>query len=138
MKQGLLIAGLFLLAGCAEVKYSQVIAHPAPDVLTGYWQSVGPQSELLSPEAMATLVVMSDGTTLDCRQWQRVIAVQGKLTRQTDSERWQNITEKEDVYSLSPRDNQLKYAGMTLQRVNQPTRECAQALQAVAEKPSLP
>jgi len=142
MKQGLLIAGLLLLAGCAEVtKYSDVIAHPAPAGLTGYWQSVGPQSELISPEALASLVVMPDGTTLDCRQWQRVIAVPGKLSLKAGSERWQNITKKGEVYSLSQHDNQLNYAGMTLQRVSKPTSECTQALQAlqvVTEQQALP
>jgi len=132
MKQGLLIAGLFLLAGCTGVKeYSDVIAHPAPAGLTGYWQSVGPQSELISPEARASLVVMPDGTTLDCRQWQRVIAVSGKLSSKSGSDSWQNITEKDDVYSLTPHDNQLSYAGMTLQRVSKLTSECTQALQAL-------
>ncbi|MCS3431508.1 lipoprotein YedD [Klebsiella sp. BIGb0407] len=132
MKQGLLIAGLLLLAGCAEVKeYSDVIAHPAPAGLTGYWQSVGPQSELISPEAQASLVVTPDGTTLDCRQWQRVIAVSGKLSLKSDGESWQNRTEKGDIYSLAPHDSQLRYAGMTLQRVSKLTSECTQALQTL-------
>ena len=142
MKQGLLIAGLLLLAGCAEVKeYSDVIAHPAPAGLTGYWQSVGPQSELISPEARASLVVMLDGTTLDCRQGQRTIAVSGKLSLKSGSDRWQNITEKDDIYALSQRDNQLRYAGMTLQRVGKLTSECTQALQdlqGVTEQQPLP
>lgn len=135
MKQGLLIAGLLLLAGCAEVKeYSGVVAHPAPAGLTGYWQSVGPQSVLISPETRASLVVMPDGTTLDCRQWQRVTAVSGKLSLESDSDSWKNMTENGDIYSLALHDNQLKYAGMTLQRVNNLTSECAQALQTVTEK----
>ncbi len=138
MKQGSLIAALFLLAGCAEVKeYSGVIAHPAPVGLTGYWQSVGPQNELISPEARASLVIMPDGTTLDCRQWQRVIALSGKLSLKSDGESWQNMTEKDDIYSLALHDNQLKYAGMTLQRVSKLTNECAQALQAVSAKQPL-
>jgi len=139
MKQGVLITGLLLLVGCAGVKdYSEVIAHPAPADLTGYWQSVGPQSELVSPEALATLVVKPDGETLDCRQWQRVIAVPGKLTRQAEGQRWLNITEQQDVYSLARQDNQLKYAGMTMQRVSKPTMECAKALQAITEPQPTP
>lgn len=135
MKQGSLIVGLLLLAGCAGVKeYSDVIAHPAPAELTGYWQSVGPQSELISPEAQASLVIMADGTTLDCRQWQRVIPVSGKLSLKSDNESWQNITEEGDIYALAPQDNQLKYAGMTLQRVSKLTNECAKALQTVTEQ----
>lgn len=138
MKQGLLIVGIFLLAGCAKVKeYSGVIAHPAPTELTGYWQSVGPQSELISPEARVSLVVMPDGTTLDCRQWQRVIALSGKLSLKSDGESWQNMTEKGDIYSLVPHDSQLKYAGMTLQRVSKLTSECARALQTMTEKQPL-
>ena len=139
MKQGLLITGLLLLVGCTGVKeYSQVLAHPAPADLTGYWQSVGPQGELVSPDAQATLVVMSEGKTLDCRQWQRVIAVPGKLTRPAEHDRWLNITEQGDAYPLRLQHNQLKYAGMTLQRVTQLSQECAQALQTTAEKPPLP
>lgn len=142
MKQGLLIAGLLLLTGCAGVKeYSDVIAHPAPSGLTGYWQSIGPQSELISPEAQASLIVMPDGTTLDCRQWQRTIAVSGKLFLKSGSDRWQNITEQGDIYSLAPHDNQLKYAGMTLQRVSKLTSECTQALQdlqVATEQQALP
>ena len=135
MKRGLLITGLLLLVGCSGVKeYSEVITHPAPANLTGYWQSTGPQSELVSPDAIASLVVMPDGETFDCRQWQRVIAVPGKLTRKASDDSWLNITEKEEVYTLSLDDNQLNYAGMTLQRVSKLTSECAQALSAVAKK----
>lgn len=101
MKQGLLITGLLLLVGCTGVKdYAEVIAHPSPAELTGYWQSAGPQSELVSPQAQASLVVIPDGTTLDCRQWQRVIAVSGKLTRRAEGARWLNITEQGDIYPL--------------------------------------
>lgn len=139
MKQGLLITGLLLLVGCAEVRdYSQVVAQPAPAELTGYWQSVGPQSELVSPEAQATLVVMADGKTLDCRQWQRVIALPGKLTRQAASEHWQNITANREIYPLTWQNNQLEYAGMTLQRVSQLSRECALALKTAAAPQGLP
>lgn len=131
IKHGLLAAGLGLLAGCADVNYSETIAHPAADELTGYWQSVGPQSELVSPDARASLAIMPDGTTFECRQWQRVIAVQGKLIQNPGSSRWKNITEKQDLYGLALRDGELKYAGMTLQRVRALTPECTEALQAV-------
>lgn len=132
IKKGLLAAGLGLLAGCADVNYSETVAQPAADELTGYWQSVGPQSELVSPEAQASLVIMPDGTTFECRQWQRVIAVQGKLMHNPGSSRWKNITEKQDLYGLALGDGNLKYAGMTMQRVRGLTPECTQALQAVA------
>lgn len=135
MKQGLLITGLLLLVGCTGVKdYAEVIAHPSPAELTGYWQSAGPQSELVSPQAQASLVVIPDGTTLDCRQWQRVIAVSGKLTRRAEGARWLNITEQGDIYPLAQHDNQLQYGGMTLQRVSKLTPECAQALQAINQQ----
>jgi hypothetical protein len=29
---------------------------------------------MMSPDAIASLIVTKDGDTLDCRQWQRVIA----------------------------------------------------------------
>ena len=34
----------------------------------------------MSPEAIASLVITKEGDTLDRRQWQRVIALPGKLT----------------------------------------------------------
>ena len=132
IKQGLLAIGLGLLAGCADVNYSETAAQLAADELTGYWQSVGPQSELLSPDAQASLAIMPDGTTFECRQWQRVIAVQGKLTHNSSRSRWKNITEKQGQYGLALRDGKLRYAGMTMQQVSTLTPECAEALLAVA------
>ncbi|VEC16453.1 putative lipoprotein [Citrobacter portucalensis] len=78
----LAIVGVFLaLTGCAEVEnYNDVVKTPAPAGLEGYWQSKGPQRSLVSPEAIASLVITKEGDTLDCRQWQRVIALPGKLT----------------------------------------------------------
>ncbi|MBS0846960.1 lipoprotein YedD [Citrobacter sp. JGM124] len=139
MKQGLLITGLLLLVGCTGItEYADVIPHPAPADVAGYWQSVGPQSELVSPEALATLVVMADGETLDCRQWQRVIAVPGKLTRKRQDEGWLNITEQQDIYPLALNNNQLAYGGMTLQRVSKLTPECALALEQATEAQRTP
>jgi DNA-binding transcriptional regulator of glucitol operon len=61
--------------GCVQVdNYSEVVKAPAPAGLEGYWQSKGPQSEMMSPDAIASLIVTKEGDTLDCRQWQRVIA----------------------------------------------------------------
>ena len=72
------IAGVLLaLTGCVQVdNYQDVIKHPVPAHLAGYWQSKGPQSKMVSPEAIATLVVTEEGDTLDCRQWQRVFKEQ--------------------------------------------------------------
>lgn len=64
--------------------YNDVVKTPAPAGLEGYWQSKGPQRKLVSPEAIASLVVTKEGDTLDCRQWQRVIALPGKLTMLSD------------------------------------------------------
>ena len=75
----LAIVGVFLaLTGCAEVEnYNDVVKTPAPAGLEGYWQSKGPQRSLVSPEAIASLVITKEGDTLDCRQWQRVLALRG-------------------------------------------------------------
>ena len=78
MKQ-LVFAGMVVaLAGCVQVDhYDDVVKAPAPAGLEGYWQSKGPQSEMMSPDAIASLIVTKNGDTLDCRQWQRVIATPG-------------------------------------------------------------
>ncbi|PVJ85925.1 lipoprotein, partial [Salmonella enterica subsp. enterica serovar Newport] len=97
-----------------------------------YWQSKGPQRKLVSPEAIASLVVTKEGDTLDCRQWQRVIALPGKLTMLSDD--LTNVTVKRELYEIERDGNTLEYDGMTLQRVARPTPECAAAL----EKTPLP
>ena len=127
MKKLAIVAALLTLAGCAQITdYSAVVKAPAPAGLAGYWESVGPQSALVSPEAMGSLIVTRDGDTLDCRQWQRVIAVPGKLMLR-DSDVY-NVTDKLDVYAVKRDGNTLKYDGMTLQRADRPTVECAAAL----------
>ncbi|EOC0585529.1 lipoprotein [Cronobacter sakazakii] len=121
---GLMMLGL---SGCVQVEnYNEVVKTPPPAGMAGYWQSKGPQSELVSPEAIASLVVTPAGDTLDCRQWQRVIALPGKLMRRDDT--LYNVTNKLEVYKLSREGDTLEYAGMTLERVNSPTPECADFL----------
>lgn len=127
MKKRWVIGALLVLSGCAQVEdYEAVIKHPAPAGLAGYWQSEGPQSELVSPEAIASLIVTPEGDTLDCRQWQRVIAVPGKLSQRGDELR--NITQENDSYRITRSGDRLEYDGMTLQRVEKPTAQCAQPL----------
>ncbi|WP_058911190.1 lipoprotein YedD [Entomohabitans teleogrylli] len=127
MKKLATVAALLVLSGCAQVNdYRQVVKAPAPSGLAGYWQSQGPQSALVSPEAIASLIVTEQGDTLDCREWQRVIALPGKLT--IDDGELVNVTEKLDVYPIERTHATLSYDGMTLQRVERPTAACAQAL----------
>lgn len=127
MKKVAIVGALLVLAGCAEVEnYNDVVKTPAPAGLEGYWQSKGPQRKLVSPEAIASLVVTKEGDTLDCRQWQRVIALPGKLTMLSDD--LTNVTVKRELYEIERDGNTLEYDGMTLQRVARPTPECAAAL----------
>lgn len=107
--------------------YNDVVKTPAPAGLEGYWQSKGPQRKLVSPEVIASLVVTKEGDTLDCRQWQRVIALPGKLTMLSDD--LTNVTVKRELYEIERDGNTLEYDGMTLQRVARPTPECAAALE---------
>lgn len=124
MKKIAMMAGLLALSGCVQVdRYEDVIKHPVPAELAGYWQSKGPQSELVSPEAIATLVVTKEGDTLDCRQWQRVVAVPGKIMLRSDD--YYNVTRKLDIYPLDREGSAIEYDGMILQRVDRPTVECA-------------
>ncbi|WP_449555308.1 lipoprotein YedD [Lelliottia amnigena] len=127
MKKIVMVGALLALTGCVQVdNYQDVIKHPVPAHLAGYWQSTGPQSKLVSPQAIATLVVTEEGDTLDCRQWQRVVAVPGKIMLRSDD--FYNVTRKLDIYHLEREGNTLEYDGMELQRVDRPTVECAQYL----------
>jgi hypothetical protein len=127
MKKVAILGALLALTGCVQVEnYQAVVKHPAPAGLAGYWQSNGPQSALVSPEAMASLIVTPEGDTLDCRQWQRVIAVPGKLMLSGND--LKNVTRKLEIYGVERDGNQLEYAGMILKRVDRPTSECAEAL----------
>ncbi|AFJ46642.1 lipoprotein YedD [Shimwellia blattae] len=123
MKKIAILATVLALGGCVQVdNYQQVVKVPAPQGIAGYWQSTGPQSKLVSPEAIASLLVTPEGDTLDCRQWQRVIAVPGKLMRRGDD--LYNVTSKLEIYDISPDGASLDYAGMTLHKVDRLTGEC--------------
>lgn len=137
MKKLAMVAALMTLAGCVQVdNYKDVVKVPAPEGLVGYWQTKGPQRSLVSPEAIGSLIVTRDGDTLDCRQWQRTIAVPGKLMLRGDD--LYNVTEKRDVYSVDREDGTLEYDGMTLQRVDRPTIECIAALEKKPLASALP
>lgn len=137
MKKLAIVGALLVLAGCAEVQhYNDVVKTPAPAGLAGYWQSKGPQRALVSPEAIASLIVTKEGDTLDCRQWQRVIAVPGKLTMLSGD--LTNVTVKRELYEIDRDGNTLDYDGMTLQRVDRPTLECAEVLKKTPLSTPLP
>ncbi len=106
MKQ-LVFAGMVVaLAGCVQVDhYDDVVKAPAPAGLEGYWQSKGPQSEMMSPDAIASLIVTKEGDTFDCRQWQRVIAQPGKLMNR-DNQIY-NVTASLDIYPIEREGNTL-------------------------------
>lgn len=127
MKNVALVAALLALSGCVQVDdYTAVVKTPAPADLVGNWQSKGPQSSLVSPEAIGSLIITADGDTLDCRQWQRVIAVPGKLTLRSGT--LYNITAKREIYDIEREGSTLEYDGMTLEKVDRPTQECADYL----------
>lgn len=129
MKKYALAAALLAMSGCAQVdNYKDVVKAPAPAGLAGYWQSQGPQSKLVSPEAIASFIVTEKGDTLDCRQWQRVIALPGKLMLRGGD--LYNVTEKLEIYGVERTGDRLEYAGMELQRVQRPTQECTDFLKA--------
>lgn len=133
MKNWMLIATL-ALSGCAQIDdYDSAVQTPAPANLQGSWQTAGPQSGLISDQAMASLIVNADGSTLDCRQWQRVIAKPGKLTLLSGD--YVNVTRQMRVMPLVTENGDLKYDGLTLRKVARPTVECQQALDQVAKQP---
>ncbi len=133
MKKWMLIAAL-ALSGCAQINnYESAVKTPAPAHLQGNWQTVGPQADLVSNEAIASLIINADGSTLDCRQWQRIIAKPGKLTLLSGD--YVNVTRQLRVMPLTVEDNELKYDGLTLRKVDRPTVDCQKAEAAVAKQP---
>lgn len=133
MKKWMLIAAL-ALSGCAQINdYENAAQTPAPADLQGTWQTVGPQSSLISDKAIASVIINADGSTLDCRQWMRVIAKPGKLTRLSGD--YVNVTRQMRVMPLVVENGELSYDRMTLRKVARPTVECQQALEEVAKQP---
>jgi len=133
MKKWMLIATL-ALGGCAQINdYENAVQTPAPANLQGNWQTVGPQSGLISGQATGSIIINADGSTLDCRQWQRVIAKPGKLTRLNGN--YVNVTRQLRVMPLDVDNGELSYDGLTLRKVARPTVECQQALEEMAKQP---
>lgn len=133
MKKWMLIAAL-ALSGCAQINdYENAVQTPAPADLQGTWQTVGPQSSLISDKAIASVIINADGSTLDCRQWMRVIAKPGKLTRLSGD--YVNVTRQMRVMPLVVENGELSYDRITLRKVARPTVECQQALEEVAKQP---
>ncbi|KAF6676776.1 lipoprotein [Pantoea sp. EKM21T] len=133
MKKWMLIAAL-ALSGCAQINdYENAVQTPAPAELQGTWQTVGAQSSLISDKAIASVIINADGSTLDCRQWMRVIAKPGKLTRLSGD--YVNVTRQVRVMPLVVENGELSYDRMTLRKVARPTVECQQALEEVAKQP---
>lgn len=133
MKKWMLIAAM-ALSGCAQINdYENAVQTPAPADLQGIWQTVGPQSSLINDKAIASVIINADGSTLDCRQWMRVIAKPGKLTR-LDGD-YVNVTRQLRVMPLVVENGELSYDRLTLRKVARPTVECQQALDEVAKQP---
>ncbi|MCH9297831.1 lipoprotein YedD [Pantoea allii] len=135
MKNWMLIATL-ALSGCAQINsYESAVQTPAPANLQGNWQTVGPQSDLISDKAMASLIIHADGSTLDCRQWQRVIAKPGKLTLLNGD--YVNVTRQMRVMTLDVDNGELEYDGLTMRKVERPTLDCQNAIAEVAKQPGV-
>lgn len=133
MKKWMLTAAL-ALAGCAQINsYQDAVQTPAPASLQGNWQTSGAQSGLRSDQAMGSLIINADGSTLDCRQWMRVIAKPGKLTLLSGD--YVNVNRQSRVMPLTLEGNELRYDGLRLRKVDRPTVECQQALKEVAKQP---
>ncbi|WP_130835302.1 lipoprotein YedD [[Erwinia] mediterraneensis] len=133
MKKWIAVAAL-ALGGCAQISnYEQAVKTPAPAQLQGNWQTAGPQSGLINENAIGSLIISAQGDTLDCRQWQRVIAKPGKLT-QLNGE-YVNVNKQVRVMPLELEGDELHYDGLVMRKVERPTLECQQALAAAAENP---
>lgn len=136
MKKWMVLSALLVLSGCAQISnYDEAVKTPAPQTLQGNWQTVGPQSDLISDRALGSLIITPQGDTLDCRQWQRVIAKPGKLAREGDT--WVNVNRFVRVMPLELEDGELHYDGLRLRKVAQPTVECQQALEKMKQQPNV-
>lgn len=136
MKKWIVAAAAALsLSGCAQLPdYASAVKTPPPAGLVGNWQTFGPQSGLVSDQAKASLIITAEGDTLDCRQWQRVIAKPGKVTHFNGQ--WVNVNNAVRVMPLEQEGTELHYDKLVLQKVGQPTAECQKALEEAAKKAS--
>lgn len=133
MKKWMVVAAL-TLSGCAQINdYEEAVKTPAPVQLEGNWQTVK-ASGLINDRAIGSLIVTAQGDTLDCRQWQRVIAKPGKLTRLSSD--YVNVTRQLRVMPLELEDGELHYDDLVMRKVDKPTLECQQALTEVAKQPN--
>ncbi|MTD25565.1 lipoprotein YedD [Erwinia sorbitola] len=126
------------LSGCAQLPdYASAVKTPPPAALVGNWQTFGPQRGLVSDQAKASLIITAEGDTLDCRQWQRVIAKPGKITY-FDGE-WVNVNNEVRVMPLELEGTELHYDKLIMQKVTQLSAECQKArddlANAAAAKP---
>ena len=129
MKKWMMTLAALTLTGCADIpNYQGAVKTPPPASLVGNWQTVGPQKGLVSKEAIASLIITAEGDTLDCRQWQRVIAKPGKVTQFKGD--WVNVNNKVSVMPLELEGQELHYDRLTLQKVQNPTAECQAAMAA--------
>ncbi|SEQ66333.1 YedD-like protein [Rosenbergiella nectarea] len=133
MKTRLLLS-LFVLAGCSPItNYQTIVKTPAPQSLEGVWRTSGPQSGLVSKDAVGYLIIDQAGNTLDCRQWQRVIAKPGKLSRINDQ--WVNVNHQVRIMPLKRKDGMLHYDRLTLIKVSSASEECQKALAEAKAQP---
>lgn len=138
MKKWMLTAlAAVTLAGCADIpNYQSAVKTPPPADLVGNWQTFGPQKGLVSKEAQGSLIITAEGDTLDCRQWQRVIAKPGKITQFKGE--WVNVNNELRVMPLEREGNELHYDKLKLQKVQQPTQECQAALDKLQSASTAP
>jgi len=133
MKTRLLLS-LFVLAGCSPItNYQTIVKTPAPQSLAGVWRTSGPQSGLVSKDAVGYLIIDPAGDTLDCRQWQRVIAKPGKLSRIDDQ--WVNVNHQVRIMPLIRENGTLHYDRLTLTKVSSASEECQKALSEAKAQP---
>ncbi|WP_241649617.1 lipoprotein YedD [Rosenbergiella collisarenosi] len=135
MKTRLLLS-LFVLAGCSPItNYQTLVKTPAPQSLEGVWRTAGPQSGLVSKDAVGYLIIDHAGNTLDCRQWQRVIAKPGKLSRIDDQ--WVNVNHQVRIMPLIRDNEQLHYDRLTLTKVSSASEACQKALAEAKAQPNV-
>lgn len=135
MKARILLS-ILVLAGCSPItNYQTIVKAPAPQALEGIWRTDGPQSGLVSNKAVGYLMINASGDTLDCRQWQRVIAKPGKLSLIKGD--MANVNRQMRIMPLTLENGTLHYDRLTLRKVSQASVECQQALAEAKAQPNL-
>lgn len=129
-------SGIFLLAaalsGCAgALDFTKVVTAPAPQGMAGIWTTTTSQKSLVSPKAVASLIISRSGTTLDCRYWERTIVRPGKLTLRSGT--LFNINNINEINKVTVNGDEMHYGRLTLHRMSALPEACQSYINRIGD-----